>query len=103
MYPAWEAFISFCPKARILPKQSKKRFLLTSSTLHRHFAAGCNTFSNSKKSKTMFQLFIAMVMALACPNHNHTTTVRTNSEATADTGGETGHIPPKPPTNPPGN
>ncbi|MET3611017.1 hypothetical protein [Mucilaginibacter rubeus] len=51
----------------------------------------------------MFNLFLAIFMAFACPKHNnqnHNTTA-VNATATNDTGGDKGHFPPPPP--PPGS
>ena len=53
----------------------------------------------------MLELFIAILLGLASPDYTTTTTsdgagvtTETSTEGDTDTGGETGHIPPKPPT-----
>jgi len=51
----------------------------------------------------MFELFLALFMAFACPAHNHSDNKGTDTVIiTADTGGDGGTIPPPPPP-PPGS
>lgn len=52
----------------------------------------------------MFTFFIAFFWGLVSPNHTQTKCTHPNSQVSTmdDTGGETGHIPPHPPTNPTG-
>jgi len=50
----------------------------------------------------MFELFLALFMAFACPAHNHSDKSTNTVIVTADTGGDGGTIPPPPPP-PPGH
>lgn len=46
----------------------------------------------------MWAAFIAMFWTFVCPNHTNTTNCHNSSQVTTmDTGGETGHVPPRPP------
>jgi hypothetical protein len=52
----------------------------------------------------MLSLFLAFFMALICPKHTGATHDNCAQVTTLDdTGGENGHIPPKPPSHPPTN
>jgi len=58
-------------------------------------------FSNKLKLIDMFTMFLALFWSLACPNHSNTANHNNNyGQVTTmdDTGGETGHVPPNPPT-----
>ncbi|MDR6338719.1 hypothetical protein HNQ91_001770 [Filimonas zeae] len=49
----------------------------------------------------MLHIFIALFMALVCPNNNGNTNSNNGAPvSTMDTGGETGHVPPNPPLPP---
>lgn len=50
----------------------------------------------------MFEVIFAILWALSCANHNPAPTNNNGGQVTTmdDTGGETGHIPPDPPTHP---
>jgi len=51
----------------------------------------------------MLELFLAILLAMACPSHSNTTGAHGNGNHVTtmdDTGGETGVIPPTPPPPP---
>ena len=51
----------------------------------------------------MLELIIAAMIAMACPGHPTPAPTTQTTQSTADTGGDSGHIPPGGPKVPTGN
>jgi hypothetical protein len=98
---------SFRDQCSHFPKKGKKRFLSAMQYSPEDYSSGNLLSFHLLNFWKMLEILIAIWLGLAVPGYTTTTTsdgtgvtTETTTEGDTDTGGETGHIPPKPPTPP---